>query len=447
MKPLSVIEMQNLAQELKTFEGSRLQEVRLLKDLLCLGLYSDGLFWLIFDLNGISPQVILLGDLNELKLRDEKKPIVLFLKANVLGAHLIRIEANPALGRVLILHFSNGSSCELRLFPRGPNVIVQSQGKSIALHKPTEIKPLLTQRDELLNFSPTLVEKSTQWLTEWKIRHQKLVLTTGVKLSKEKALSAQQEESAKPTKNTQLKKIEKAIQSIERDLKEKRAENWQEAGEWLKAHQSLNVPFELAAFIDAKKSFSYNLARCFEKSKELQKKIAGAEARIAELQKQILRQDSGSRPGNQFQPHSENQAEDLHEQTEEKTLLRGAAARGRTFQLSGGAIFYVGKSAEDNLRILRKAKPWYYWLHLRDEPSAHGILTRNKNQKISQSILHEAAHCLLTKTYGERQKDYYGQKFAMLVAECRFVRPIKGDRIGRVHYSSETSFLHLFKNS
>lgn len=421
MKPLSVIEVQNLALELKTFEGSRLQEVRLCRDLFCLGLYGESLYWLVFDLNANSPQVVVLPNLDVLKLREEKKPIVLFTKANLLRASLTRVEADLAMGRVLVLGFSNNGICELRLFPHGPNVIVQSQGKSIALHKPTPIHQLEVPPIMPTQLLPILSEKSAQWLAWWQAK--------------------QQTKNQKPEIKKNTSKIERAIHSIESDLKEKRKEFWQETGEWLKAHQSLKVPDEFADFIDVKKNFSQNLARCFDKAKELQKKMAGAEARLCKLREQFSQVDGLAQVAGKWPKTSQ------HSGSQQTTFLQGAAARGRTFELSGGVIFYIGKSAEDNLRILREAKSWYFWLHLRDEPGAHGILTRNKNQKIPQTVLHEAAQCLLSKTYGERQKDYYGQKFAILVAECRFVRPIKGDRLGRVQYSNENSFLHLFKNS
>ncbi len=432
MKPLSTTEVQNLALELKTFEGSRLQEVRLHGDLLCFGLYrAQHIFWLVFDLNPRAPQVLLTDDLAFLPKREEKKPIILFMRAHIVGRKWSSIEAPPPLGRVLKLHLSakageeteaesagveSGAQTEIeiRLIPRAPNVIVTTFEKSIALHKPLELKPMAVQEEFVRQENSVLETRTLEWFA---------------------GRSTPAFAKPKTVASTNVAKIEKAIMSIEKDLLTKRSEKWSEVGEWVKLYQTLEVPSEYAAFINRKRNLAGNLDVCFSKAKEAQKKIGGAEARLRELRKQLQALQSG-----EALPHQKNQSE-------KSQLMKGAQAKGRTFRLVDGLTLFVGKSAEDNLRLLREAKPWYLWVHLRDEPSAHAVISRNKNQNVPATQLHEAAHHLLEKTFGERQKDHWGEKYTVLVAECRFVRPIKGDRLGRVHYSGENSFVHLFKNS
>jgi predicted ribosome quality control (RQC) complex YloA/Tae2 family protein len=87
------------------------------------------------------------------------------------------------------------------------------------------------------------------------------------------------------------------------------------------------------------------------------------------------------------------------------------------------------------------------WFHLRDQPSAHGILHRNKNQKISDATLHQAAHELIAATFGSKAKNQSGQKIEVVVADCRHVKPIKGDRHGRVTYAEGRHFVHQFRLS
>ena len=44
---------------------------------------------------------------------------------------------------------------------------------------------------------------------------------------------------------------------------------------------------------------------------------------------------------------------------------------------------------------------------------------------------------MLNEQFGLRAEDLRGQMFDILVAECRHVRPIKGDKVGRVNYTNE----------
>lgn len=448
MKPLSQGELQNLALELKTLEGSRLQEVKLAGDLLALGLYRDGIVWLVFDLSSQSPQVLMLEDFSLLKVREDKKPIVLFFRAHLLGARLDAIEAPLDLGRVLRLSFSYDRELELRLFPRGANAIVRAQDKKIALHKPQVLKLSTPAKENVVPSAeldsglgaglsrsvaneddhqkePLLFIKSAEWLGE---RATKVVSQKSPQNTKEQILIQKQN------------KIKKSIASIEKDLSAKKNEKWLEAGEWVKANQSLNVPEEYADFINVHKNISFNIENCFVKAKELRKKIEGANERLSELQSQLVKLSAPT-------ALSPAQIETYGSAVDKKSLLRGAQAKGRTHELMSGVTLFIGKSAQDNLRILREAKPWFYWIHLRDEPSAHGVISRNKNQNLEPSLLHKAAQILLESNYGARSADHFGEKYTVILAECRFVRPIKGDRIGRVHYSSEKTFLHLFKNS
>jgi predicted ribosome quality control (RQC) complex YloA/Tae2 family protein len=97
----------------------------------------------------------------------------------------------------------------------------------------------------------------------------------------------------------------------------------------------------------------------------------------------------------------------------------------------------VGRSAKDNLSLLRAAKPWDIWLHVKDVPGCYGLLRRNKNQEIPEALLQEAARKVVDFSLKAKRTLREGERFEVLVAECRYVRPIKGDHIGRVRYSNE----------
>ena len=93
----------------------------------------------------------------------------------------------------------------------------------------------------------------------------------------------------------------------------------------------------------------------------------------------------------------------------------------------------MGKSAQDNLQLLRQAKAWDLWIHLKDYPSAYAIMQKAKEQKVSDSAITQASQWLVKESL-KNKKNLAGVKLSVVITECRHVRPIKGDRLGRVTY-------------
>jgi predicted ribosome quality control (RQC) complex YloA/Tae2 family protein len=365
----------------------------------------------------LAPQIVLISDVRELHIRVEKKPLGLFLKAHFLDLRLVRVQFVAQYGRVIQLHFTGGASLEIRLFPAGQNIIAHANNRSIAWAKPHELKP---QSELGLKSDDGVPLRSWEDLSrEWLLARQGATGRTDARL---------------PDPQQELKlrrqKLQKAIDKIVLDIERRRQEPWAQVGQWIGENQSLRVPTDWVKYVDSDKSLGWNLENCFQKAKENKLKLAGAEKRRAELLVQL----ENSTLGNSVTKGA----------PQEKSLLKAAQSKGRTYDLGEGLILYIGKSAQDNLRLLREARPWNLWLHLRDEPSAHAILHRNKNQKVSDALLQLAAHHLVRHTYGDKHQRYQGQKMPVILAECRFVRPIKGDRVGRVTYSDERSFLHQY---
>jgi hypothetical protein len=116
---------------------------------------------------------------------------------------------------------------------------------------------------------------------------------------------------------------------------------------------------------------------------------------------------------------------------------RAPAAQHRRLILAEGLECVVGKSARDNLALLRAAKPHDIWLHLRDRPGAHGFVRRAKGRAISDEELAQAARFLIETSLKKRSRELAGQRFDVSIAECRYIRPIKGDRHGQVQVQEE----------
>ena len=86
-----------------------------------------------------------------------------------------------------------------------------------------------------------------------------------------------------------------------------------------------------------------------------------------------------------------------------------------------------------NLKLLRKAKAWYLWLHIKDFPGAHGIIEKNKTEKVDQATLAHAAREVVKQSVSGHQDE----DFDVIYAECRYVRPIKGGKSGQVTFTHE----------
>jgi len=119
-----------------------------------------------------------------------------------------------------------------------------------------------------------------------------------------------------------------------------------------------------------------------------------------------------------------------------ENVFGGSEAKGRTLHLKSATAF-MGKSAQDNLKILRSANSWDYWLHLRDFPSAHVIIARPKGLKIAEEEIKIVGEWLIKESL---KKNYIGIAYEIIICECRHVKPIKGDRTGRVHFQHERVF-------
>ena len=428
MKPLAAYEIEKLVLKLNVeLEGAQLQAVSCTKEWLILGFYkSSQESLLVIDTNTNSPQIIFIHNRAALPIKPITKPVGLFIKAHFLGHRVTSIEAPPDYGRVVYIHFPMNRRLEIRLFPRGQNVIAYSEGKSLSLFKPQPLKKSIsaTEAPTPLNSvdeDNLLITKSNEWLTE-------KFLNTGSGDAKSQTLDSKNEiinADSSSRSDGQLQKVSSAIAKIKLDIAAKENQPWQRAGEWLKEHLTLSVPPDLSQCIDPALSLSDNIERCFTKAKEIRRKIDRSYARIAELERSL---------------HSISAPQ--IEKTKEHRLLASAEAKGRTYSLSGGITFFVGRTATDNARLLRAAKPWHLWLHLRDEPGCHGFLEINKNQKVPDNVLHEAAQRLLESQFRQKISQKQNEKFDFVVTECRFVRPIKGAKPGLVTYTQGRTFIH-----
>ena len=64
-------------------------------------------------------------------------------------------------------------------------------------------------------------------------------------------------------------------------------------------------------------------------------------------------------------------------------------------------------------------------------------LVRSYGETVTREQIEKVAEWVLTQSLGKR-KPQSGERYDVIYTECRFVKPIKGDHVGRVNYHNES---------
>lgn len=397
--------------------GAQLQDVIMMDSYLFLQFYKKGPVALGLYLQPNEPS---LGVIYE-EIKKKKpivKPIVLFLRAHAKNKILKKMWMNEAEGRIVYFRFENSESyCEMSwvLIPRSLNVIVKTEDKSISMKPVKELPPALKMENQ-----PELFDVNN-YLDQWVTRFQNPL--------KLKTASADQT-LKKKARNIEKKKL--AIEHLDSDLN-KLIVPWANIGDFLKTYQSIDVPEDWKLYIQSDASLAQNIQNCFEQAKYQEKKRLALTEKIEHLKSELIALSSeGSEAIVKSQKNEERQSVG-------SVFMQKAGAKGRKLVLNEQIEAVIGKTAKDNLALLRKAQAWDLWLHLKDYPSAHAIIRRPRGKnvdyldilKVGEWVLRESKAGLVLEP---------GDKFEIVVAECRHVKPIKGDKIGRVIYQNEQSY-------
>ena len=401
---LSNPELDTVIDVCQSLVGSRLQEVMVDDKNLGLGFYHhDRVLWVWFDLSPTNPMMIPLLQ-SPFKIK-KKNPLSLFLHAHFKGHRLLAIKRNLEFGRVVELSFGSTEALrrlEVRLFRSQVNALAFSEDKKISLRPPKDLEKFV--EDQVSRE----VRSVDEIVKEWQDRHD--YQTSGQQKPKPRATTEEKEK----------KKLVLAIEKVKAEIEKKRHSPYREMGEWMVANQSLKVQEDWKLLIDGKKSLSWNIENAFKQAKAVEAKLAGTEKRLQLLKENLKNFDQKHLEKNQAKPK------------EEKKSVKPEGFRGRTLKLNDIRAV-AGRSAEDNLKLLRQARAWDYWLHAKDRPGMHVIVYRDRQRKITsqewRSILDWFAGL------------YWAQKapypIEILYSECRNVKPIKGDKLGRVIFQNE----------
>ena len=423
---LTAAEIAKIATALQPLVGAQIQDCLQTTSEIGLAFYHERkTLWLWFDLNPMRPLVVRVQD----KAPNRKKisrPLTLFIRSHLLGRRLQSVIADLTRGRLLVFSFHRAADeeiqgpCEIevRLFPHGQNVIAKNGQKSVAENKPKELHA--TDDSFAIEDSTT---RSWEEIEEYWWNTQK---------AKPSGVAAKADDAAVIERDWRraIEKKEKALERMNEELLNKTSNSFSEIGEWLKIHRTLDVRPEWASFINSQKSLSWNIDECFRKAKENIRKSSGTRERLKLVETELEKLRASG-------PAGFMKGREKAQQVGAQNLLSRAEAKGRRHQVADDLDVYIGKSAADNLSLLRRAQSFDYWLHLRDQPGSHAILKRTRTRQVTDAEFIEAGRWLIEQSLGKRVQELKGESHDMLIVECRFVRPIKGDKLGRVNYSND----------
>lgn len=425
MNTLTSFELKSFARWAENLlKEAQLQNIWANEQDLILEFYKYKSFYLCFDLQQNRPYVVLL---EKAPLISKKaKPVSLFLNAHAKSLRLMKIECLSEKGRVLELSLQGGErKCivQAQLIPRSVNIIIEANDKKISWNKPRDLPESKITTESSNHSELNWEEQSLIWWNE-----------------KFKPKLEESKKSKEDPRIRILKKKTNALAQIDSFDYEAEIKKWRELGTLLKSGEQ--APELYKNYYNNQKSQSWNMENCFQKAKELIRKLEGVNTRRELLTKEIsqVKEDLLEHPNYQINLNKPLST------TSEKNLLKKSESKGRTLNLKNGLQAVCGKSARDNLAILRKAQSWDLWLHLKDYPGAHAIITRPRNMEVDLDCIEQVSQWLFQESFkGKSSK--IGVKLDVVVVECRYVRPIKGDKLGRVTYHHPKVFSFASKDA
>lgn len=418
--------------------GAQIQEVWLAGTVVCLDCYHGRAFTLALEMDPRAPGIFLLED-NPLR-ETGPKPIALFLKSHARGRRIVEVELLEERGRCVRIA-AGAAELDVELIPRSPNIHVRVESdrglKELSWEKPKERGAHAPPEEDFT---------ARDWATladDWLAAKLGARAVAGAEPgapsggSAGKGVSTAQAALAVKTHERALAKKRKALAELEASLAEDSALVWRNLGntllEVVSRTRAEDDPTIDRKLLDPKLGTKENMERAFEKAKQAERKKEGTRDRMGVLRAEIAKlaaMDEGAvaASGVSAKTPSKKKLDDL--------------PQARQLKLPSGVVAYVGKSAADNLALLRAAKAWEYWVHLKDFPSAYGIIKRAKDQKIAQADIRAVAEWVFAQS--KQGKSKMIGKIEVLLVECRHVRPIKGDKLGRVTFHHPQVFTFDF---
>ncbi len=416
IEAMNVLEIDESIDDVKKALGFSVQSVSFYNKTLVLGLWQNHVRYSLVLSIRLGHQSVCLVDQKN-KVKSEKKPLLLFANTHLKNTWLIDITRDHKAGRLVELSFASPDSKNIKLaislIPSVLNISIFSGSKVVHFQKP---KPL--PESGHLDFAHLKVRDLDSLKKKW---------------SQEFSLDSKSSNKKTSVKNKSIKTIDQelikkknAIEKVRGDLKNKKNNDFYEFATLLSENPS-QAKKSFPAYFDASKNVHKLKDLYFDKHKVSLVKQARIESRIAELQEEVKSLE--------LMTDSQWQAQQSKQESFKVSFKH--PVKTRKLQVASDVIAYLGKSAQDNLKLLRSAKAWHLWLHIKDLPSAHMILFKDKARILSDQEIHKACVWLLSEAKPGQSSGLSQGLVEVLITECRYVRPVKGDKVGRVNYTHE----------
>lgn len=418
MKSMNFLEFQGGVDRLrKLVVGSQFQDFSLNdKDLLLL-FYANKSLTVRLSLR--TPPVFFIETADfKLEKNIQKVPLALFLSKHFLRKKVVDVKYRDEWGRRFEIHLEdenkNSYVIEITLVPGFQNVALHvndgGKDKRVYWNKPRELGELTEESKSDVSEFRSLDIIRDEWYSEKKYSPKK----TNVAVMPDWQLDIQ-------------KKIKKKTEAIEK-IKQQNLDNEShvvrlyEIGELLKYQTMEQLDESHRMWLKQHQPKDVDREHIFKKAKVLAAKKNGMAERIGLLLKEIQMltkslEGSPPQPKHKISPVSQGSVDT------------------RKLEVSSSLNLYMGKNAKDNVQLLKSSQPWELWFHLKDYPSAYAITRRNKTVVIGHAEL-----LMMATWFAKECLRYHKEKtphyIEVIYTECRFVKLLKGDKLGRVTYAN-----------
>lgn len=429
MKTLNFLEIQSIVEMInETIESSPLQDVYCVDEKLSFGFYKNHkVQWVVVDLNSTWPFIGLFPDPYKSGPKTVK-PVVLFINSRFKNRWLRRIQIQSEGERVIQFIFDDEGFWEFRAIPGHANLICRDQKKIISWNK--VIDRMGGHSISFEQLKDTLEVRSINVIFSLWQRLNVKFEKNSVQGAANSGLSAFDKWKKQRVKD--LTKKTQALEKLKVQVDNPLILIYQQIGEHLKSYGYKNLELEWPQHIDVKKRVSENIEICFLKSKQLKSKSLGAQKRIDVLKDEIdqIKDLSAEAFDRELEGRRQKSTQSVLPRKDDLKI----ETRKKIIDEKLDVTCYMGKSAQENVKLFKAAKSWHIWIHLKDYPSAYAIIFCGKNVRLSDQHIRIASQWFTEESF-RHKKETPGTKVKVIFTECRHVKLIKGDRLGRVTYS------------
>ncbi len=411
----------------------------------------------VFDLDLVRPFFGVFENRLPIRCERKSKPMGVFLKAHLEGMALVAVEQLGEKERKLQFSFSSvGKDLDLMfdLIPHRVNLEVQlavsttiDGEKSKKRSKPGLRKMTWRKAKQERSVSTSSADQSLHRVTSFEVPDRSLEDVCKIWLNKFDVQTSQSNSSDLNQIEAKVSKLQKAISKVENEIESKEENHPKKIKKYFTANGSLeNSPGWMRKFEVLVKQGRWDQVDL--KAHQWEQKLTRTKERKKELIEDLenLKQGNVSGSGRiSGGPSKKAPNSQSNHKLKQATKKNQGPVKYRKLEWKIDHWAYLGRNAKDNLQLLRRARPWFIWAHLTDEPSSHLIIEVTKSEVPSFLEWQTLASWLLREGSKRKQDGLQeGEQIEVMWTECRYVRTVKGGA-GKVVPSNLKSWIGPYK--